>query len=48
MYEMLNFAYDSGVSPEHKFKNNFSFVRGTRGVMTGKNDRDEYVVLSRE
>jgi len=48
MYEMLNFAYDSDVSPEHKFQNDFSFIRGSRGVMTGKNDEDECVVFSRE
>lgn len=45
---MLNFAYDSDVSPEHKFQNDFSFIRGSRGVMTGKNDEDECVVFSRE
>jgi hypothetical protein len=38
MYEMLNFTYDSDVSPEHKFQNEFSFIRGSRGVMTGKNE----------
>ena len=31
---MLNFAYDSDVSPEHKFKNDFSFIRGSRGGVT--------------
>lgn len=47
MYEMLNFTYDSDVSPEYKFQNDFSFVSGSRGVI-GKNDRDECLVLSRE
>jgi hypothetical protein len=48
MYEMLNFTYDCDVSTEHKFQNDFSFIRGSRGVMTGKNDKDECVVSSGE
>jgi hypothetical protein len=48
MYEMLNFAYDSDVSPEYKFQNDFSFIIVSRVVMTGKNDRDKCLVLSRD
>jgi hypothetical protein len=36
MHEMLNFTHDSDVSPEHEFQNYFSFIRDSRGVMTGK------------